>query len=580
MPLETGEYPKALPRHVWLTARARNASRRPVFIGSVGVFTFVAALIALVVAPQQTRRAAKLNVGTVTAPPDSAPILAGLAQAQARYSAAESELAAARQRVAAAPPPTVDSVNPATQARRDSLTAQINDLDALLTRVETAPITPSYTALAQSPQLNSDGRIKLLLDSLNEIDRTRDAVDTTNAGSPVLAAMNSRAAEIGSEMHAIAQSRRDTLRFTIARLANPNGSTSQSPAPAVDTAGWAAERDTARSLMTLGQAQLGDVRAKDAQYRGDQEAAREAAALVAPPMALLAAALVIGIVLGFAAALVGELRHATVADEHETERLTGVRVLATLRPRAPVPERARRSADRAAPPFVDPEAGGYQLTYLHVARTGASRVMLTITGDSTPVAAVVASNFAAIAADEARRALIVDTDMRLSPVAAALRLSPEPGFADVLSGRATWEQASVQAAVGRDRLVDVVPSGVGGGSDAASRVVDLFKRDAAGLTREYDAILVVAPPDYATAGLPRAFAIPDTVLCAIRGHTRIADLQRTVDALRSAGANPVGVVVWSGVPPTFPTPDKLARAASQRRPPRQQPGTPELAPTP
>jgi Mrp family chromosome partitioning ATPase len=533
------------------------------------VFTFVVALIALIVAPQQTRRAARLMVAPVAAPPDSAPVLAGLAQARTRLTTANSALAQARARVATAPPVVKNSISPAVQARRDSLTTQINDLDALLTRVETAPITPSYAALAQSAQLTADGRMQGLLDSLSAIDRQRNAVDTSNAGSPVLAAMNARAADIGNTMHQIAEARRDTLRLAIARLAAPEPASAQTPAPAVDTAGWAAERDTAQSLVLLGQAQLADVRAKDAQFRRDQEAAREAAAINAPPMALLAAALVIGIVLGFGSALIGELRHATVADAHETERLTGVRVLATLGPRAPVPERARRSADREAPPFVDPEAGGYQLTYLHVARTGASRVMLTLTGSDTALAAVVAANFAAIAADEARTTLVVDTDMRQSPVAAALRLNPEPGFADILSGRSNWQEATAPTAVGRDRMVDVVPSGVSLEADA-SRVVEVFKRDAAGLTRAYDAILVVAPREYATAGLPRAFAIPDTVLCAIRGKTRIAELQKTVDALHATGANPVGIVVWTGAPPAFPTPDKLAQSARPPRRPRHR----------
>lgn len=564
MPLETGEYPKALPRHVWLTARARNASRRPVFIGSVGVFTFVAALIALIVAPQQTRRAAQLMVTPVTAPPDSAPVLAGLAQARTRLRAADSALTLARARVASAPPVVRDSVSPAVQARRDTLNTQVNDLDALLTRVETAPITASYAALAQSAQLNADGRMKALLDSMNAIDRLRNSVDTTNAGSPLLAAMNARSAEIGNSMHQIAQARRDTLRMIIARVATPEPASAETPAPAVDTAGWAAERDSAQSLVLAGQQQLGDVRAKDQQFRRDQEAAREQAALSAPPMALLAAALVLGIVLGFGSALVGELRHATVADANEIERLTGVRVIATLAPRPPVPERARRSADREAPPFVDPEAGGYQLTYLHIARTGASRVMLTLTGSDTALAAVVAANFAAIAADEARSTLIVDTDMRLSPVAAALRLQPEPGFADVLSGRSSWQQTATPAALGRDRMVDVVPSGISLEADPA-RVVELLTREAPGLARLYDAILVVAPSEYASAGLPRAFAIPDTLLCAIRGKTRISELQQTVDALRAVGANPVGIVVWTGAPPAFPTPEKLAGAA---RPPR------------
>jgi hypothetical protein len=52
----TGECPRAIPRAVWLTARARNTVHRPVFIGAVSFGTFVAALVALVVAPQQSRR--------------------------------------------------------------------------------------------------------------------------------------------------------------------------------------------------------------------------------------------------------------------------------------------------------------------------------------------------------------------------------------------------------------------------------------------------------------------------------------------------------------------------------------------
>src|SRR5207248_1988397 len=83
------------------------------------------------------------------------------------------------------------------------------------------------------------------------------------------------------------------------------------------------------------------------------------------------------------------------------ERATGARVLATVRPRPRHPDRRRRFADHDASPYFDPAADGYQLTYLHVARAGASRLVLTIAGEETSIAAVVAANVAAIAADEA-----------------------------------------------------------------------------------------------------------------------------------------------------------------------------------
>ena len=69
-------------------------------------------------------------------------------------------------------------------------------------------------------------------------------------------------------------------------------------------------------------------------------------------------------------------------------------------------------------------------------------------------------NVAAIAADEARSTIIIDTDSRTSPVAAALRIHAEPGLADVLDRRIDWAEVTSQATVGRDRVIDVLPSGI------------------------------------------------------------------------------------------------------------------------
>ena len=187
----------------------------------------------------------------------------------------------------------------------------------------------------------------------------------------------------------------------------------------------------------------------------DREAVRARVSQAnAPPVALLGAALVIGVVLGFGVAFFGEMRHPRISDEHEVERATGVRVLATAQRRPRDPNRDRRMADRLAPPYFDPRSPAYQLTYLHVVRPGATRLSLTVTGADTSIAAVVGMNVAAIAADEARSTILIDTDAQMLPVAAALRCHAEPGMADVVRAHIDWAEVTTQTMAGRDRTIE------------------------------------------------------------------------------------------------------------------------------
>lgn len=559
MPQMTGEFPKPIPRPVWLTARARNAVHRPLFVGAATVGTVIAAAVALVVAPHQIRRTAPAPVMPTANRPDTAPLSAALAQARTRLAAAESSLTVARATAATRPAPVVDTLGPILNARRDSLVNAVNDLDALLTRVETAPVSASYHALAESPQLAGSARAKALLDSLTSVERDRDAFGTTGAADPVYVALSARANDVGRAIETVAQQQRDSLRAQIARLSTPTPRQVIATNPAADTASWIAERDSAQSLASQAASALRDARAKAKEYDQEVEQAKEEARLDAPPVAMLGAAIVFGLVLGFAWVFGDETRRPRVSDEHEVELLTGVRVLASVRPRPRLPDRDRRSADREAPPYFDPGADGYQLSYLHVARTGASRLVLTITGDDTRLAAVVAMNIAAIAADEARSTVLIDTDSRTSPVAAALRIHAEPGFADVLAHQLEWPEAAVEAKIGRDRTIDVVPSGLAPAPRLAE-TTELMRSDGARLARHYDAIVVVSTIAQAAAGLPGALPIPDTILCARIGHTRVRDLQSAIDAIRSAGGNPAGIVLWNAPAPVLPNSERLARA--------------------
>ena len=554
-----GELSRGPSRSAWLTARARNAVGRPQFIAIVGGGIFIAALVALILAPQQIRRGGRVLTGPVGPRPDTSVFTTALDEARRRLATAEASLEKAR--LAPPTPQVQEPIIPLTLlAQRDSLSNAVSDLDALLTRVEGAPVTASYRALGESPQMASNPRIRVLLDSLAEVEREREGFGTTGGADPVYLALTSRATEIGRAIQSVAQARRDAIRGQIASLNVPAPRPALVATATIDTVGWVAERDSARSLVEQANTALGDARTKASDFDQAAARARRAAAEGAPPAALLGAALIIGIALGFGVAFVGELRHPRIRDAHEAERVTGVRVLATVRPRPRDPDRMRRSTDRLAPPYFDPAAAPYQLTYLHLARTGASRLVLTVVSADPNIAAVVAMNVAAIAADEARSTILIDTDVKSATIAAALRCHAEPGLFDVIQQHIDWSEVTTQTMIGRDRVIDIIPSGISPGGLDRGVIVNLFRQEAARLARHYEAIVVVADVATGEAGLPGALPVPDTVICARAGYTRLSDLEAAIEAVRRGGGTPSGIVLWDAVPPVLPTPEHIARA--------------------
>src|SRR3954468_20619945 len=79
---------------VWVSARARNALRRPAFISAVSMITFITALLALIIVPQQARRAANALRPPATLRPDTEPTVSAFVEAERQVAAAESALVA------------------------------------------------------------------------------------------------------------------------------------------------------------------------------------------------------------------------------------------------------------------------------------------------------------------------------------------------------------------------------------------------------------------------------------------------------------------------------------------------------
>jgi len=543
-----------------MAARARNALRRPVFIGAVSIVTFIASLVALVVVPQQARRAAVQMRPATAQRPDTEPTAAALREAERQVAAADSALVAARNEIsrliattatanATDTFPTGEPISGMTRSVRDSLGAQVAQLGRLLARAENAPLLGSYRALAEAPALRNDPRVKLLLDSLVEIERERESYNAVGGVDPMFVALTARANELGRGIEAVAVARRADLRRTMEALAPAQPSladiTANGPLP--DTLQRIAEAGAARAAAAGVANRLARERAELQRLDARETRARELANLGASPPAMLAAALIFGAVIGFGVALVDEIRHPRVADAYEVERATGVRVLGVISPLPPSPERGRRSSDRAAPPYIDPGADGHQLIYLHIATAGTNVLMLTVTGDNPAVSAVVGINFAAIAADEARSTLLIDTDAAASTVSAALRLRPSPGLSGLVSEKLSWPESVRSVRIGRESAIDVVPTGPGAPTFQA--VSSLLQNDAGRLARRYDSIVIVSAAEQVVNGLPSVLPIPDVVYCVRTGQTPIARLKRALDDIERTGGRIRGIVLWNAPDP-------------------------------
>ena len=563
---------RRISRQAWLSNRARNALRRPVFIGAISVATFVTALVSMVVVPRTQRQT---PVAIAVAPrPDTVGLIGSAALGRLRLIETDSMLDSARAALAARDSAAnailaIDSVAQRIAAR-DSLQSRIAELTALLQRAEQAPLPSSYRALATSPELRADPRLRALVDSLTDIERERESVGGVGGVDPIFVALTSRANEIGKAIQAIAGARRNQL---IAQRGPDSVAVPQvAEAAPIDTMELKARVDSIMRAIAFAEQELIRRRAVARDLDLQEERARERANAVAPPLALLAAAFVLSAVMGFGAAFFGELRRPRVTDETELERYLGARVLATVETPMPSVDRGRREADRAAPPYFDPGAEAYQLSYLGLATEHPTLLVTTVTGDDAAIAAVVACNLAAVAADEARNTLVVDLEPSCR-ASAALRARLDPGASNIVAGNASWPDATVAARVGRDKSVDLVPCGTGSVPEQ-QHFIDLLQKDAMRLARYYDAVFLVAAPQLIVAGLPAALPSSDVIFCAQPGITPLKQLKAQLNAIQEAGGTIRGLILWNAERPLLPTPKELARRASNRQSRRAEPRVP------
>lgn len=547
--------------YAWIAARARNAIRRPGLMGIAGGTAFVGVLIAFILVPREsastTSPAEKIEVR-----PDSTSVLVVRDEAAAQVALADSVLAITRRTAAAAPAALpVDTFPPDVIARRDSITAAVATLTRLITRAETSPLSSSYRALAESPHVADIPQVKILLDSLGEIEREREAFGAVGAVDPVYVALTARATAIGRGIQGLADRRRGELRAQIALL-RPVAA-APTITSTVDTMLYITRRAESEQIRFGAERELALIRQKNAAIDQQIERMRDVANVDAPPLAMLAAATILGFAVGFAVAFGYELRQPHIADPREAEQFARSRVITVVKP-SEVVERARRRSDEHAPPLIDVVSENYKNLYVHLAGSDTPVPVVTITGEEPVIVAAVAANLAAAAAYEARSTLLVDVDPTTSTIAGVLRLRANPGFADVMAGAAQWPEAIVPTTIGRDRPLDVLPSGTGRVVHPDGPTIASMQGGFQRMQRRYDFIVIAAPISFVARDAMSIIPGPDVILCGRIARTKTSDFAAAAESLRGINMDIHGLVLWDDELPRIETAEVRDEAVSAR----------------
>ncbi|MBI3791670.1 MAG: hypothetical protein HY275_12445 [Gemmatimonadetes bacterium] len=498
----------------WLRARARNALRHPVRIGVVAGAVFLVTLIALIVVPAGQRRAAEQSPVALRRL-DTLPILAREHDLDARRQRATRALDSLRHALVAAD--SADSAaaerpRRATLAATDSTAAQVRELTRLLARADRAPLPATYRELATARALAGDATIAARVDALAAIERLQRAYGTAPAIDSGYLALSERARGIGDELVAIARARRSALR---------------GDAPE-DTLRLRARLDTLGREIDATDRQLVLARQVNARAQAAIAAARERANLDAPPIAMLLAALALGLALGGATSLGLELAQPRYGAAVDAWRVTGAGVVATL-PSEAGPD-LRDATERLAGRVLAPLAPGTRLAVVASDAAHAAHVAVALAG--------------ALAA-QGRSVLVVDTDTREARSANLLRRPATPGLTDALARGASWESV-VQRHIGSHAPpLDVLPPGAPLKFAPGTIAADEGAARLGVLADGYDLTLMTVTP--ADTPIAEALLAPARVATAImvveEGETLLGPLGRARARLAARGVRVAGVVV-------------------------------------
>jgi hypothetical protein len=244
---------------------------------------------------------------------------------------------------------------------------------------------------------------------------------------------------------------------------------------------------------------------------------------------MVAAALIVGLLLGYALNLAREITRPRLARPSEAERVVGAPVIAVITPG----DRSRSTSE-----VVDP----YRLAYLSVSPAGARAHTIVITGDDCDLVTTVAARMARSSAADARATLVLDLDVERAPASGHYGIRNEPGFMDAIVGVHLWREVALPIGANEGLAIDIVPAGVRRRDMPDPTTTAEFEE----FRDEHDFCVVIAPGEKAMRLACAIIRSPVTILCAQEEMTGLAALSTWRSLLAVLGASLHGVVVRRG----------------------------------
>ncbi|MGE5728249.1 MAG: GumC family protein, partial [Gemmatimonas sp.] len=397
--------------------------------------------------------------------------------------------------------------------------------------------------------------------------------------------LTNRIHEMEGQLQGIAESYLQSLSNQVASLEGEAGkfSTQLDALPEKELQTARRQRDTKvlNDLWVLVQTRLKEAQMTNA---GGDPTVRIADAASTPttpirprPLVNLGLALVLGCLLGATAVLARDYTDRSIRSRADALSAVGLPVLGAF-PRLKIPRNVPLLKPIVANPEVvthhrksriDPERNrtASSIASLLVTQPDASPayvesinqlyVNLALTHHEKPIKVVVftsalpgegkslsAINFALVGASRGQRVLLIDADLRCGVVSSVMGIKNAPGFAEVLAGKASFEEATHMASPGQYNSLVVLPSGmlpkVPGRILTLDRVREVLER----LSPEFDTVVIDSPPINLLADAALLGSAADAVMLVVRvGHTQVDDLRFAMDQLDSTHAPVIGTLL-------------------------------------
>ncbi len=155
-----------------------------------------------------------------------------------------------------------------------------------------------------------------------------------------------------------------------------------------------------------------------------------------------------------------------------------------------------------------------------------------------------AINFALTVATRGLRVVLIDADMRRGLVSSVFGCSRQPGFAELLAGKARFEDGARSIRVGESNTLVILPSGALLKTPVRVLAIERVREVLQAIAPRYDLVVIDSPPVNLLADAALLGTAADAVLLVVRaGRTQIEALRYAMDQLTAARAPVIGTLL-------------------------------------